>query len=127
MKCPKCKHEWDELDAILSEPDLLDFDQIYADYPRKMGKTAGLKKARAQVKTLSAWADLRVAVSNFRRYHELRGTEPQYIPYFSTFMTSWRDWIELPEDPATPPSSPKAREKSKHWRSQAQRIADGEL
>jgi hypothetical protein len=77
----------------------LDFEALYAKYPHKVGKSPGLKIARAQIKTPEDYAKLEQAIANFSRYHEKRGTEKNYIPYFKTFMGQWRDWIEAPEDP----------------------------
>lgn len=67
---------------------------IYAEYPRKMGKSAGLKKALVHCKSIEDTVLLRVAVKNYIAHLEREGTEPQYYLYFSTFMTQWRDWLE---------------------------------
>lgn len=71
----------------------LDFDSIYAKYPRKQGKSLGMKKCKAQIKTAVRFDLLNKALGNFASYHRRMGTEPQFLPHFSTFMTSWEDWL----------------------------------
>lgn len=72
---------------------------IYSMYPRKMGKSAGLKKAQSQFKTMEDLAKLEKAVSRYIKHLIKEGTEKQYILYFSTFMSQWEDWLE--EDAGT--------------------------
>lgn len=71
-----------------------DFDSLYQKYPRKLGKTAGLIKARAQIKSQAEYDDLSLAIEKYSEYITREKTEPQFIKHFSTFMTSWRDWLD---------------------------------
>lgn len=94
-----------------------DLERLYQLYPRKMGKTVGMKKAKAQVKTLKDYDDLESAIKRFAAYLRAKGTEPQYIPYFQTFMTSWRDWLDpdagrVTLTQAPQPAAPKIEEES---------------
>jgi hypothetical protein len=82
---------------------IFNFEPLYKKYPRKMGKTQGMKKAKATVKTEADYIALSKAIDRFNQYHQKKGTEADFIPHFSTFMTSWRDWLE--EDTGTAQSS----------------------
>lgn len=69
-------------------------EAIYAAYPRKMGKGAGMRKAVVQIKTIEDVELLRLAIANYRAYLQREGTEPKYMLYWSTFLTNWRDWLD---------------------------------
>jgi hypothetical protein len=71
----------------------LDFDAVYAKYPRKIGKNSGLQKLKRDVKTVEDYELLLRAVENYAR--EVSGTEQKFIKHFSTWASSWRDWIEV--------------------------------
>ena len=71
-----------------------DFNAIYQKYPRKIGKQKGLAKCRTQIKTKELFTLLERAVNKFSEYHANRQTEAQFIPYFSSFMTTWEDWLD---------------------------------
>jgi len=75
----------------------LDFESLYQKYPRKLGKSAGLRKAKSEIRSHEDFDLLSKALDRFCTHHKERKTEPEYLPYFSTFITSWRDWL----DPAT--------------------------
>lgn len=80
--------------ASVPEKPTFDFDAVYASYPRKVGKSLGIKKCKSQIKTKMDYEALFLAIKRFKEYHRTRGTLPEYIPHFSTFMTSWSDWLE---------------------------------
>lgn len=71
-----------------------DLESVYKKYPRKQGKQNGLKKLTREITTLAEFEDLNRAVDRFAAHHRARGTEPDFIPYFSTFVSSWRDWLD---------------------------------
>jgi hypothetical protein len=71
-----------------------EFERLYQLYPRKLGKQEGLKKLKTHLKTPDDIQLFGSALTRFLKYHSDKGTDPQYIPYFSTFVSSWRDWIE---------------------------------
>lgn len=71
-----------------------DFSEIYAKYPRKQGKTAGLKACRKQILSDEQFAKLSLAVDRFNKHHKAQGTDKKYIPLFSTFMSSWEDCLD---------------------------------
>lgn len=58
-----------------------------------MGKSEGLRKCKAKIKTFSQFEDLKKAVINYAKYCE--GQDPQFIKYFSSFMTDWEDFIDF--------------------------------
>ena len=71
-----------------------DFESLYEKYPRKVGKAAGLRKAKVQIKTLEAYEELRTAIARYTNYCIAQKTEPRFIKHFSSFMSDWRDWLD---------------------------------
>lgn len=76
-------------------------ETLYQKYPRKMGKQEGLKKAAREIRSLEDAKRLEIAVERFNEFHRDKGTEEKFVPYFSSFMTFWKDWL----DPETGSSS----------------------
>lgn len=70
------------------------FEILYQRYPRKIGKAEGIKRCKRDVKNQADFDALELAISHFVAYHRGKQTEEQYIPHFSTFMSSWRDWCD---------------------------------
>ncbi len=75
--------------------------RIYQLYPRKIGKTPGIKKLVKEIKSEKDLSDLRSAVENYSRQCRDANTAQQYIKHFSSFVSEWRDWIDIPEAPRT--------------------------
>lgn len=71
-----------------------DFSNLYASYPRKEGKSLGLRKLKSAIKTLEDFEDLKKAIDNYSKHCQKAGTEKQYIKHFSTFVSEWRDWLD---------------------------------
>jgi hypothetical protein len=71
-----------------------DFESLYKKYPRKEGKADGLKRCKAQIKTPEAFAELSQAIDKYKSHVHSKGLEEKYIKHFSTFMNSWRDWLD---------------------------------
>lgn len=69
-----------------------DFDALYQKYPRKLGKSKGLEKCKAQVKTQEDFDQLSLAIEKYARL--CRETESRFIKHFDTFMTSWKDVLD---------------------------------
>jgi len=83
-----------------------DFDSVYQQYPRKIGKAPGLAKLKAKVKTQADYDQLVQAVATLAQ--AWRGKDLTYCPHFSTFasQTRWRDdMLPLP-DGCRAPSKP---------------------
>jgi hypothetical protein len=70
-----------------------DFAAIYARYPRKVGKTNGLKRLTASVKSEADYASLVRALTAYIAH--VAGKDQQYIRQFDTWCTTWRDWLEV--------------------------------
>jgi hypothetical protein len=71
-----------------------DFESLYKKYPRKLGKHRGLVLCKAQIKTDLDYQALSLAIDQYAAHCQKQATEPKYIKHFSTFMGSWRDWLE---------------------------------
>lgn len=84
---------------LLDSPASLDFDALYAAYPRKVGKARGMALCRSRIKSPKQYELLKRAVHNYARH--VAGKDAEYIKHFSSFMASWTDYIE-PEDQHTP-------------------------
>lgn len=76
------------------------FEDLYEKYPRKVGKTRGIAKLKASIKTEDDVASFIVAVTNYRAHLAKEGTEAKYIMHFSTFVNCWPDWLD-PENGKT--------------------------
>jgi hypothetical protein len=74
-----------------------EFAEFYSGYPRKIGKADGLKAYIRERKAGATAEDLLLARDTFRKHHEKSGTEPKFIPYPATMLSSWKDW----HDPLT--------------------------
>lgn len=72
----------------------LNFEEIYNAYPRKVGKAKGHDVFKREIKTLADFENLRLAVEKYTRHVTKEKTEAKYIKHFSTFMNSWRDWLD---------------------------------
>lgn len=72
-----------------------DFEDAYSRYPRKVGKSKGISKAKREVKTRDDLASFNQAISNYRAYVLREKTEPAFIKHFSTFVSEWRDWASV--------------------------------
>lgn len=75
----------------------LDFESLYASYPLKEGKTAGLAQCRKQIKTQADFNALSGAID---RYAAKRRSDGLSFKMFSSFLGSektgqpWRDWVD---------------------------------
>jgi len=70
-----------------------DFLLIYNEYPRKEGKTMGLKRLKQTIKTKEKFDLLFNAVRAFRAQCENERREHRFIPLFSTWVNRWEDYI----------------------------------
>lgn len=79
-----------------------DFESIYKKYPRKEGKQKGIAACKAQIRFQEDYDLLSRAVDRYAEHVKKTATEPRYIKHFSTFMGSWRDWLEPDTGTAQP-------------------------
>ena len=75
-----------------------DFEKVYEGYPRKEGKTDGMKKCHSDIKSQIEYEDLIKAVAKYAKTCREERREKKYIKQFSTFMSTWRDWIPKIEE-----------------------------
>lgn len=78
----------------VSEISKSDLEEVYQGYPRKQGKSEGLRRLKAQIKTKDDLASLGVAIQNYRDHLAKSGTEAKYVKQFSSFVTDWKDWLD---------------------------------
>lgn len=71
-----------------------DFELVYKKYPRKEGKSEGIKKLTREIKTLEDFENFSKAVDRYRDHVIKAGTEPKFIKHFSSFVSIWRDWLD---------------------------------
>ena len=71
-----------------------DFEKLYKQFPRKEGKQRGLAICKTQIKTSKDYIDIEGAIKRYADYCAKNITAPRYIKHFSTFMGSWRDWLD---------------------------------
>ena len=79
-------------DTVPSVGDKFDLEAVYRLYPRKIGKTLGMRKLRLQIRSESDYDELLVAVENYAK--SVQGRSMEYIKQFSTFVNCWRDYIQ---------------------------------
>jgi hypothetical protein len=91
---PPAEPEKSEIQTKPVENPIPDLEELYQKYPRKEGKSAGLRKLKAQIKTQKDFDDLSRAIDRYNKHCEQNQTERQFIKHFSTFATSWRDFLE---------------------------------
>lgn len=72
-----------------------EIEAAYRDeYPLKKGKEKGVDKALVSIKSKTDLALLILAIRRYSADLKAKGTDPKYIMHFSTFMGSWRDWLD---------------------------------
>lgn len=69
--------------------DILELYEKY--YPRKEGRTNGLKKLLKEIKNDADLISLQIAIKNYATAKQ--GTEKKFIKIFSSFAAEWVDWI----------------------------------
>jgi uridine kinase len=67
--------------------------EAYNSYPKKIGKSEGIKRLVRDVKNKGDVDLLNKAIANYSAH--VAGKEEQYIKQFSTFASSWRDWLVI--------------------------------
>ncbi len=69
-------------------------EAAYQGYPRKLGKSPGMKIARREIRSLNAAETLKMAIWNYREHLKREKTEAKFVMHFSTFMSQWTDWLD---------------------------------
>lgn len=71
-----------------------DSQQLYSDYPKKVGKKAGFAKLKTILKKEGNFDKLKIAIANYKTKLAKDSTDPKYIKHFDTFLSSWEDWLD---------------------------------
>ncbi len=71
-----------------------DFENLYASYPRKQGKSLGMKKLQSTIKTPEDFEKAKQAIEKYTNHCKENAIDKQYIKMFSTFVGEWRDWLD---------------------------------
>lgn len=74
-------------------------DEIYKNYPRKVGKTQGYKKLEADLKDENTFKLCVLALEMFNQSIAANKTEEKFIPHFSTWANRWRDYLPDEDTP----------------------------
>jgi hypothetical protein len=74
---------------------VFDLESIYKKFPRKRGKEAGLKRLKVQIKTEEDFHILGNAMDNFVSEMKRENRPEDKIPYFSSWVSTWREWISV--------------------------------
>lgn len=74
-----------------------DFASVYDAFPRKKGKTKGIARLKATVRTPEAFEQLQRAVKHAVAMYAAEGTELQFVPHFSSWVGTWQDFINPPQ------------------------------
>jgi hypothetical protein len=69
------------------------FEKAYEKYPRKEGKTRGMKSCINEIKNQDDYNNLLLAIENYSMHCKNSKIEYKYTKIFSTFMNEWRDWV----------------------------------
>lgn len=88
------RDERDERDERTILPTSSEFESLYRIFPRKEGKQKGLASCKAQIKTREDFELLQGAINRYIKYCAKNSVEPRFVKHFSTFMNSWRDWLD---------------------------------
>lgn len=86
----------EEIHTVRSRAPSFDLESVYRKYPRKKGKTPGMKKLKTDIKTPEDLQNLEKAIV---RYCQSPDVQRGYVMNFDTFARQWRDWLD--EDAGT--------------------------
>lgn len=71
------------------------FEEVWKEYPRRLGKKEALRHFRATVTTEHQFASLKLALRKYKA--NVVGKSPEYIQHGSTWFNNWQDWVEFDE------------------------------
>ncbi len=70
----------------------VEFEQIWALYPKPVGKKDALRHYNATVKTPQDVLDIKIALENYKESQEV---QKGFIKNGSTWFNQWRDWFKI--------------------------------
>lgn len=71
-----------------------EIETLYQGYPRKQGKSDGIKRLLADLGAGAQAADMVRARDNYIAHLKRDNVEAKYIQHFSTWANKWRDWLD---------------------------------
>jgi len=74
---------------------VIKFDELWNDYPRKIGKKAALRHFKASCKTDEDFARCKQALINYNNSKYVK--EGEFIKHGSTWFNQWEDWVTDPD------------------------------
>jgi hypothetical protein len=77
-----------------AEARAFDFEILYNQYPRKQGKSQGIKKLQSSIKSQEDFNKLKMAIEKYSEHCKTNATEKKFIKHFSSFVSEWRDWLD---------------------------------
>ena len=80
------------LSEALNHQPAFDFTSLYNLYPKKGGKSTGIRRLQSQVKTAEKFERVKAAIVNYKRDCNEKSTEEKFIKRFDHFRNIWRDW-----------------------------------
>lgn len=72
------------------------FDEIWGEYPNKLGKKSAERHFNSSVKNEQQWINIKKAIENFLNSKIAKG-DPKFIPHGSTWFNNWQDWVNYQE------------------------------
>lgn len=75
-------------------PSTLDFESLYAKYPRKEGKKRGMEILRRTVKTEAEYQAFAGALDNYLALCKKEKREGKYLLHWKTFVNNWTDYLQ---------------------------------
>ncbi len=88
----------------------IDLEELYQRYPHKVGKSEGLKKLQKQIASPEDLEKLHRAMDRFISMHKKKGTDEKYLPHFSTWVSTWRDWLDADAGTVSRPVAPSPKD-----------------
>lgn len=73
-------------------PAVSEIESLYQLYPRKEGKSAGLKKLQSIITDVETFERVKTAILRYASHVQKNKTEPKFIKHFSTWVNHWTDW-----------------------------------
>jgi hypothetical protein len=93
---PNSKHHKYNFEINLRENTIFDFEEIWALYPKRIGRKQAEKYFNASVKTQQDFEDIKQAIANYQKTKEFK---EGFIKHGSTFFNNWRDYVQYEENP----------------------------
>ena len=78
-----------------------DFEILYKKYPLKKGKADGFSRLKKTIKTQEDFDLCSKAIDKYAQQLIFERTEPKFIKHFSTFVSTWKDWVEVDSGSST--------------------------